>query len=99
MLATNTTYKASYQTLTRWCEILQSTPFKEPNDPLSTIGQLVRSALIPNVTVRPNMLYIVRFGPYRPRGFVFGDASPLLSMTPQNVYNMLATGTTDKASY
>ena len=58
----------------------------------------MRSALIPNVTVRPNMLYIVRFRPYRPHGFVSGDASPLLSLTPQNAYNMLATSTTNKVS-
>jgi hypothetical protein len=45
------------------------------------------------------MLYIVRFKPYRPHGFVPGDASPLLSLAPQNTYNMLATGTTNKASY
>jgi hypothetical protein len=51
------------------------------------------------VTARPNMLYLVRFGPYRPHGFVPGDASPLLSLTPQNAYNMLATSTTNKASY
>jgi hypothetical protein len=43
-----------------------------------------------HVTARPNMLYIVRFGPYRPHGFVPGDASSLLSLTPQNAYNMLA---------
>ena len=45
------------------------------------------------------MLYIVRFGPYRPHSFVPGDASPLLSLTPQNAYNMLATSTTNKTSY
>jgi hypothetical protein len=43
------------------------------------------------------MLYIVRFGPYRPHGFVIGDASLLLSLTPQNMYNILATSTTNKA--
>jgi len=74
-------------------------PLKEPNDPVDTTGQLVRSALILNVTARPNMLYIVRFGPYYPHGFVPGDASPLLSLTPQNAYNMLATSTTNKVSY
>ena len=45
------------------------------------------------------MLYIVRFRPYRPHGFFPGDASPLLSLTPQNTYNMLATSTINKASY
>ena len=45
------------------------------------------------VTARLNMLYIVRFVPYHPHGFVLGDASPLLSLTPQNTYNMLATST------
>jgi hypothetical protein len=99
MLATNTTNKASYQTLTHRYGILQSTSFKELDDPVDTIGQPVRSALIPNVTARPNMLYIVRFGRYRPHDFVLGDASPLLSLTPQNAYNMLATSTTNKASY
>ena len=47
-------------------------------------------ALIPTITARPNMLNIVSFGPYRPHGFVPGDASPLLSLTPQNAFNMLA---------
>jgi hypothetical protein len=50
-----------------------------------------------NITAQPNMLYIVRFEPYRPHGFVLGDASPLMSLTPQNTYNMLATSTTNKA--
>jgi hypothetical protein len=51
------------------------------------------------VTARPNMLYIVRLGPYRPHGLVPGDVSSLLSLTSQNAYNMLATNTTNKASY
>jgi hypothetical protein len=42
------------------------------------------------------MLYIVHFGPYCPHGFVPDDASPLLSLTPQNAYNMLATSTINK---
>jgi hypothetical protein len=54
---------------------------------------------INDVIARPNMLYIFRFGPYRPHDFVPGDAGPLLSLTPQNTYNMLATSTTNKASY
>jgi len=99
MLSTNITNKASYQTLTRRCGILHSILFKEPNDLVSTIGHPVRSALIPNVTAQPNMLYIVCFGPYRPHSFVLDDASPLLSLTPQNTYNMLATSTTNKVSY
>jgi hypothetical protein len=82
MLITSTTNKASYQILTCRCGILQSTLFKEPDDPVGTIGQPVRSALIPNVTVRPNMLYIVCFGPYHPHSFVSGDVSSLLSLTP-----------------
>ena len=45
------------------------------------------------------MLYIVRFGPSRPHGFVPGDVSLILSLTPQNAYIMLATSTTNKASY
>jgi hypothetical protein len=81
MLAISATNKANYQSLTRRCGILQSTPFKEPIDPVSTTEQPVRSALIPNVTTRLNMLYIVHFGSYRPHGFVSGDASPLLSLT------------------
>ena len=36
------------------------------------------------------MLNIVLFGPYRPHGFISGNASPLLSLTPQNTFNMLA---------
>jgi len=42
------------------------------------------------VTARPNLPYIVRYGPYRPYGFVPGDASSLLSLTPQNTYDKLA---------
>ena len=99
MLATSITIKASYQTLTRRCEILQSTPLKEPDDPVGTTGQPMRSALILNVTARPSMSYIVRFGSYRPHGFVLGDASPLMCLTPQNAYNMLATSITNKISY
>jgi len=74
-------------------------PLKEPDNPVGSTGQPVRSALIPNVTAWPNMSYIVHFGPYCPHGFVLGDASPLLSLTPQNMYNMLATSTANKASY
>jgi hypothetical protein len=51
------------------------------------------------VTARPNLLYIVRFRPYRPHGFVPGDASPLLSLTLQNAYDKLATITLNKTSY
>jgi hypothetical protein len=98
-LATSTLNKASHHSLTRRCGILQSTPLKEPDDPVGTTGQPVRSALIPNITARPNLPYIVRFGPYRPHGFVPGDASPLLSLTPQNAYDKLATSTLNKASY
>jgi hypothetical protein len=99
MLATSTLNKVSYHSFTRRCGILQSTPLKEPDDPVGTTGQPVRSALIPNVIVRPNLPYIVRFGPYRPHGFVSGDASSLLSLIPQNTYDMLATSTLNKASY
>ena len=98
-LATSTLNKASYHSLTRQCGILQSTPLKEPDDPVGTTGQPVRSALIPNVTVRPNLPYIVRFGPYRPHGFVPGDASSLVSLMPQNAYDKLATSTLNKVSY
>jgi len=59
----------------------------------------VRSAPISNVTVWLNMPYIVCFGLYCPHGFVPGDASPLLSLTPQKTYNMLATNTINKTSY
>ena len=45
---------------------------------------------IVNVTTQPNLLYIVRFGPYRPHGFVPSDASLLLSPTSQNTYDKLA---------
>jgi hypothetical protein len=51
------------------------------------------------VTTQPNMLYIVLFGLYCPHGFVPDDVISLLSLTPQNAYNMLATITTNKASY
>jgi hypothetical protein len=50
-----------------------------------------------SVIVRPNLLYIIRFGPYRPYGFVLGDTSPLLSLMPQNTNNRSATSTTHKA--
>jgi len=52
-----------------------------------------------SVTARPNLPYIVWFGPYRPHDFVHGDASPHLSLTPQNMYNKLATSTLNKANY
>jgi hypothetical protein len=51
------------------------------------------------ITARLNLPYIVRFGPYRPHCFVPGDTSPLLSLTPQNVYDKLATNTLNKVSY
>jgi len=51
------------------------------------------------VTVLPNLPYIVRFGPYRPHGFVLGDTSSHLSLMPQNTYDKLATITLNKASY
>jgi len=98
-LATNTLNKVSYQSLTRRCGICQSTPLQEPNDPVGITGQPVRSALIPNITVQLNLPYIVRFGPYHPHDFVPGDASPYLSLTPQNAYDKLATSTLNKASY
>jgi hypothetical protein len=60
---------------------------------------LVIIRLIGDVTVWPNPSYIVPFGPYHPHGFVSGDASPLLSLTPQNVYDKLATSTFNKVSY
>jgi hypothetical protein len=98
-VATSTLNKASYHSLTRRCGILQSTPLKEPDDPVGTTRQPVRSNLIPNVTTQPNLPYIVCFGPYCPHGFVPGDVSPLLSLTPQNVYDKLTTSTLNKASY
>jgi len=51
------------------------------------------------VTTRPNLPYIIRFGPYRPHSFVPGDASLLLSLTPQNVCDKLATNILNKASH
>jgi hypothetical protein len=58
-----------------------------------------RSTLLRRLCViaRPNMPNIVRFGPYRHHVFVLGDASPLLSLTPQNVYNRSVASTTHKA--
>ena len=99
MLATSITSKANYQTLTRRCGIITIHPLKEPNDPVGTTGQPVRTALIINVTARPNMPYIVRFELYRPHGFVLDNTSPLLSLMSQNTYNMLATSTTNKTNY
>ena len=99
ILAINITNKASYQTLTRQCRILQSTLLKEPDDPVGTTEQPMRLALIPNVTAQPNISYIVCFGPYRPHDFVLDDTSSLLSLTPQNMYNMLTINTTNKVSY
>ena len=52
-----------------------------------------------SVTARPNLPYIVRFGPYRPHNFVPGDTSPQVSLTPQNTYDKLATITLNKVSY
>jgi hypothetical protein len=51
------------------------------------------------VTARPNLPYIIHFGPYRPHDFVPGDVSPLLSLTSQNAYNKLATSILNKVSY
>jgi hypothetical protein len=65
-------------------------PLKEPGDPVGIIGQPVRSALIPNITARPNLPYIVCFGPYHPHNFLSDNTSPLLSLTPQNAYDKLA---------
>jgi len=59
---TSTTNKVSYQILTCRCRILQSTLFKEPDDPVGTTRQPVRLALILNVTVRPNLSNIVVLG-------------------------------------
>jgi hypothetical protein len=71
-LAISTTNKGSNQLLTRRCGILQSTSLKEPDDPVGTIGQLVRSALIPNVTARPTskILFALAHGPH---GFVLDN--------------------------
>jgi hypothetical protein len=88
-LATSTTNNASYQLLTCWCGILQSTFLKEPDDLVGTTRQPMRPALIPKVTAWPNLPYIVRFGPYRPHDFVPSDASLLLSLTSQNAYDKL----------
>ena len=99
MLATSTLNKDNYQSLTRRCEIWQLIPLKEPDDLVGTTRQPVRSALISNVIARPNLLYIVRFGPYYPHGFVPGDASLFLSLTSQNAYDKLTTNTLNKNSY
>ena len=98
-LATNTLNKDNYQSLTRWCGIWQPIHLKEPDDPVGTTGQPARSALISNITARPNLLYIVRFGPYYPHGFVPDDASLFLSLTSQNTYDKLITNTLNKNSY
>jgi hypothetical protein len=74
-------------------------PFKEPDDLVGTTGQSVRSALIPNVTVRPNLLYIVHFEPYYPYGFVLDDESLFLNLTSQNAHDMLIIITLNKNSY
>jgi hypothetical protein len=97
--ATITLNKVSYHSLIRQYKILQSTPLKEPDDHVGTTRQLVRSVLIPTITARPNLPYIVCFGPYRPHGFVPGDASPFLSLMPKNAYDKSATNTFNKASY
>ena len=72
-LATNTTNKTSYQILTCRYGILQSTPFKEPDNPVGTTGQLVTPALISNVTVQPNLQDIIRFRLCLPYEFVFSN--------------------------
>jgi hypothetical protein len=93
-LATNTINKGSYHILTRRCEILQSTPLKEPDDSVGTTGQPVRLAPIPNVIARHNLLDVICFGPYCPYGFILGDHA-----WSQNTSDKLATSTTNKASY
>ena len=93
-LAICTTNKVCYQLFIRQCEILQSTPLKELDNPIGTTGQPVRPALIPNITVWLNLPDIVRFRPYCPRGFVFGD-----NAWPKNASNKLTINTTNKASY
>ena len=98
-LATNTLNKANYQYLTRRYGIWQSTSFKELDDPVGTTEQPVRSAMIPNVTAWPNLPFIICFGPYRLHGFVPGDASSHLRLTPQNAYDKLATSNLNKASH
>jgi hypothetical protein len=97
--ATSTLNKVSDHSLTRQYGILQSTPLKKSDDPVGTTIQPVRLAPIPNVTARPNLLFIILFGPYRPHGFIHGGASPFLSLTPQNAYDKSATSTLNKASY
>jgi len=64
-----------------------------------TFSQIIVTITNMVVTARPNLPYIVRFVPYRPHGSVPGDASPVLSLTPQNTYDKLATSTLNKASY
>jgi hypothetical protein len=93
-LATSTINKVSYQLLTRRCGVLQSTPFKERNNLVGTTGQPVRLTLIPNVTARPNLPHIIRFGPYRPHRFVLGSHT-----WPQNASDKSPTSTTNKANY
>jgi len=92
--ATCTTNKASYQILIHRCEILQSTPFKEPNDLVGTTRQPMRLALIPNVTAWPKLLDIVHFRPYRPHKFVLGGHT-----WPQNASAKSATSTSNKTNY
>jgi len=46
------------------------------------------------VTVRLNLPDIVRFGSYRPHGFVLGNHA-----WPQNTFNKLAASITNKISY
>jgi hypothetical protein len=91
---TSTPNKANYKIITRRCGILQYTPLKEPDDLVGTTGQSVRPALIPNVTVQPNLPDIVYFRPYRAHKFVLGDHAWL-----QNVSDKSATNTTNKTSY
>jgi hypothetical protein len=71
-LATSTTNKGSNQLLTQRYGILQFTSLKEPDDPVSTIGQPVRSALISNVTARP-ISKIFSTLAHGPHGFVLSN--------------------------
>jgi len=50
--------------------------------------------IIEYVTAWPNLPNIVRFGPYHPHEFVFGDHA-----WPQNASDKLATSTTNKVSF
>jgi hypothetical protein len=71
-------------------------PLKELDDPVSTTRQPMRSALIPNVTARPNLPYIVRLTTLMFCSWWHEPTSELDA--PKRIWQV-STSTLDKTSY